>query len=251
MAIPTTRAELVEYCLERCGHPVITINIAPSQIENCIDDALQYWREYAIDGQERTFYVHTITAQDITNRYIIMPENIISVINIFGDNPGSSSGQLFNVDYHITADAILGLTGGGGTGGVSGYFVTKQYLADVNWLMNPAPPFRYRMHNHKLHIDTNWETKFIVGNSLLVECYAYIDPVVYASIWGNWQLRELAQAMVKRQWGDNLRKFNSVALPGGVTLNGEGIYQGAVQEVAMIKENYIDNFGEPLGFITA
>ena len=250
MSIPTSRAELVEYCLERCGHPVISINIAPKQIDNCIDDALQYWREYAIDGQERTFYVHQITSTDITNRFIPMPENVISVINVYGDTPGTSSGTLFNIDYHITADAILGLTGSGG-GGISGYFVTKQCVSDINWLMNPSPPFRYRMHNRRLNIDTNWEAKFAVGNYVMIECYAYIDPEVYAAIWGNWQLRELSQAMVKRQWGDNLRKFSNVSLPGGVTLNGEAIYQGAIQEIAMIKESYIDNFGEPLGFITA
>lgn len=251
MAIPSSRQELVEYCLERCGHPVISINIAPKQLDNCIDDALQYWREYAIDGQERTFLIHQITATDIANRFIPMPANVISVINVYGANAGNSSGTLFNVDYHITADAILGITGGSPGGGVSQYFITKQYLADVNWLFNPDAPFRYRIHNQRLFIDTDWNAKFPEGAYVMVECYAWIDPAVYASVWGNWQLRELAAAMVKRQWGDNLRKFNNVALPGGVVLNGEAIYQGALQEIEMIKESYIDNFGEPLGFITA
>lgn len=252
MAIPTTREELKEYCLEKCGHPVITINIAPKQLDNCIDDALQYWREYAIDGQERTFWIHEITQTDLDNKFFVMPENVISVLNIYGAKPGTATGTLFNIEYHVTADAILGMTNAGsGHGGISDYFVTKQYLADVNWLLNPDPPFRYRVHNHRLYLDTNWDAKFVVGNTVMVECYAYIDPQVYASVWGNWQLRELAAAMVKRQWGDNLRKFTSVALPGGVTLNGEGIYQSAVEEIAMIKETYIENFGEPLGFFTA
>ena len=246
--IPTSRSELIEYCLERCGHPVITINIAPKQLENCIDDALQYWREYAIDGQERTFYLHQVTSTDITNRYITLPENILSVVELYGYT-GGGVGQLFNAEYYITADAILGAAGTGS--GASSYFVAKQYLVDLNWLLNPSPPFRYRIHNRRLHVDTNWSTKFVEGGYIAVECYAYIDPDVYASVWGNWQLRELAQAYVKRQWGDNLRKFNNVSLPSGVTLNGEGIYQSALQEIEMIKSQYIENYGEPLGFFTA
>ena len=108
--IPASREDLKQYCLERCGAPVITINIAPQQIDNAIDDALQYWQEYSMDAQERTFYVHQITQIDIDNRYITMPENIFSVLNVYGASPMSSAGMLFNVQYHITADAILGMT---------------------------------------------------------------------------------------------------------------------------------------------
>lgn len=251
MAVPNSRSELADYCLRACGHPVITINIAPSQIDDCINDALQYWQEYAIDGQERTFYVHQITPTDVTNGYITLPNNIISVIELYGYTAASSSGQLFNVEYHLEADAILAMTQAGGGGGVSGYFVAKQYLADMNWLLNPNPPFRYRIHNHRLFIDTNWNTKFPAGNYIVAECYAYIDPEQFPSIWGNWQLRELAAAYVKRQWGRNLSKFVNVNLPGGIVLNGSEIAQEAAQEIEFIKTNYIDNFGEPLGFITA
>ncbi len=111
--IPSNRSELIEYCLERCGSPVITINIAPKQLENCIDDALQYWREYAIDGQERTFYLHQITSTDIANRYITLTDNILSVIEVYG-YASQGVGQLFNAEYYITADAILGAAGTGG-----------------------------------------------------------------------------------------------------------------------------------------
>lgn len=246
--IPSSREELKQYCLERCGAPVITINIAPQQIDNAIDDAMQYWQEYSLDAQERTFYVHQITATDITNRYLTMPDNIFSVLNIYGASPMSSAGMLFNVEYHITADAILGMTQAGSGSGASSYFITKQYLADMNYLFNPDAPFRFRIHNKRLHIDTNWSTRFREGEYVMVECYAIIDPMAWVGIWGDWRLRELAAAMVKRQWGDNLRKFANVPLPSGVVLNGESIYQSAVEEIAQIKDEYIYKFDEPLGF---
>lgn len=246
--IPNSRETLKQYCLERCGAPILTINVADVQLENAIDDALQYWQEYAIDAQERTYYVHQITTQDVSNRYLTMPSNIFSVLQVFGASATSSAGTLFNVQYHITADAILGMTQAGSGAGASSYFITKQYLADMNFLFNPDANFRYRIHSRKLYIDADWDLKFKVGDYVMVECYAIISPSEYTSIWGNWQLRELAAAMVKRAWGDALRKYVNVSLPGGITLNGEAIYQDAIQEIAMIKSDYVQQFGEPLGF---
>ncbi len=247
MAI-TSRQDLMDFCLRKCGYPVITINIAPEQIDDCIDEALEYWREYAIDAQERVFLPHQITATDITNKYFTLNDNILSVVNVYGVKPNSNSGQLFSLEYHITADSIINLTQS--KGGIEQYFTTKQGLADINWLLNPEPPFRFRIHNHKLYIDSNWDTRIIENNYIMVECYAYI-PDTNTSIWNNWQLKRLAAAYVKRQWGSNLSKFSNVALPGGVILNGTQIYEEAVQEIAMIEQEFVVNFSEPLGFITA
>ena len=109
MAI-TSRQDLMDFCLRKCGYPVITINIAPEQIDDCIDEALEYWREYAIDAQERVFLPHQITATDITNKYFTLNDNILSVVNVYGLKPNSNSGQLFSLEYHITADSIINLT---------------------------------------------------------------------------------------------------------------------------------------------
>lgn len=247
MALPTDRASLIEHCLRKCGKPVITINIAPEQLEDCISDALQFFQEYNLDAQERTHYVHTITQTNKDNKYIELPDNIISVVGCYGWNNTSLSSNLFNAEYYITADAILGLTGGGN--GLEQYFLTKQALADMNWLLNPTPPMRFRIHTRRLYIDMDWD-KFTVGNTVLIECYAYIDPNVYQSIWSNWQLRDLAAAYVKKQWADNIRKFNGI-LPSGLQLNGEGIYAEAVRDIEEIKSQWIMSFSEPLGFYMA
>lgn len=249
MAIPTNRASLIEYCLRKCGKPVITINIAPEQLDDAIDDALEFFREYDIDGQERSYYIHTVTQQDRDNMYITLPDNIISVIQLYGTKQASSSGQLFNDTYMIMANTIIGLTSGGGSG-IENYFMAKQKLADVSWLLNPDSPFRYRIAQHKLFIDTDW-SNFAVGTKLMVECYAWLDQDIYLAVWGNRQLRELATALIKLQWGDNLTKYNGVALPGGVTLNGEFIYQEAAQEVERLKSTWQMNYEGPLGFIMA
>lgn len=249
MAIPTNRASLIEYCLRKCGKPVITINIAPDQLDDAIDDALEFFREYDIDGQERSYYIHTVTQQDRDNMYITLPDNIISVIQLYGTKQASPTGMLFNDTYFITSDLILGMTSGS-SGGLENYFIAKQKLADIGWLLNPDAPFRYRIAQHKLFIDTNWDN-FAVGTMLMVECYAWLDPDVYASVWGNRQLRELATALIKLQWSSNLIKFPNIQLPSGQSLNGVFMYQEASQEVERLKSEWQSMYSEPLGFIMA
>lgn len=250
MAI-SSRTELKDYCLETNGAPIVTINISETQLNNCIDDALEYFQEYALDAQSSEFYQHTLTAQDITNMYIELPDNVLSVIKVYGHSTMSSSSALFSAEYHIASDIILAMVGSsGGSSGVSNYFISKQALADMNFLFNPDMQFRYRVNNRKLYIDCDWQTKFIEGNKIMVEVYAFIDEDVYSKVWNSRQLKDLAAAMVKKQWGSNLTKFNGVALAGGVTLNGQMILEEAIQAIAEIKDD-IYQFQEPLGLLIA
>lgn len=245
----TNRADLKTYCLETNGAGIHTINITENQLNHCIDDALQYFQEYALDAQERIFYVHTLTGTDITNMYITMPDNILSVVKVYGQSTMTSSSALFSAEYQIASDIILHMVSGNGAG-ISNYFISKQALADMNFLFNPDMPFRFRVNNSLLYIDCDWEAKFIEGNKIMVESYAYIDEDLYSKVWNSRQLKDLAAAMVKKQWGSNLTKFNGIALPGGVVMNGEMILQEAISEIQTAKDD-IFQFQEPYSFLVA
>ena len=73
-----------------------------------------------------------------------------------------------------------------------------------------------------------------------VECMVKPSPDVYPDLWNDLWMKKYATALVKTQWGRNLTKYNQVNLPGGITMNGDQIYQQATDEIREI-EQFIDN----------
>ena len=65
MAKPTTRQELIDYCLRRLGAPVLEINVDDDQIDDLVDDTIQFFNERHFDGVERMYLKHKITTADI------------------------------------------------------------------------------------------------------------------------------------------------------------------------------------------
>ena len=85
-------------------------------------------------------------------------------------------------------------------------------------------------------IDTDWDKTFNAGSYVVAEAYAILDPSEYPEVWDDMFLKKYTTALIKRQWGENMKKFGGIQLPGGVTLNGDQIFQEAVQEIAQIEE---------------
>ena len=108
MAQPTSRTEFKDYCLRKIGFPVIEVNVEDMQVEDRVDESLSYYWDYHFDGSERTFYKWTITADDITNRYLTVPENIIGVVRIFDIGDALSTNNLFNIRYQIALNDFEG-----------------------------------------------------------------------------------------------------------------------------------------------
>ena len=65
MAKPSSRQELIDYCLRKLGAPVLEINLADEQIDDAVDDALQYFYERHYDGVERMYLKYKITQEDV------------------------------------------------------------------------------------------------------------------------------------------------------------------------------------------
>lgn len=249
MAIPTNRAELKQRILEMLGEPVIKINIADVQLENAIDDALEYWSEFHADAQDRSYIKVEITQADIDNGYVSLPESVMAVLNIL-DPRSNSNLTWMSYEYELLRDTIFGMSSGAGTTGMSGmtpYVVARTYLSEIDMQMRPKVQYDFRYHKHQVQLFDNMSKLFKPGDFMILEVMGYLYKESY-NIWGDKALRKLATAMAKKTWGMNLKKFSGVTLPSGVNLNGDAIYADALQDIEEA-ETYIQGQQEPYGLI--
>ena len=70
MAKPNSRATYIDYCKRSLGHPVVEINVDDDQVDDRVDEALQFYQEYHSDGILREYLKHQVTKADIDNNYI-------------------------------------------------------------------------------------------------------------------------------------------------------------------------------------
>ena len=242
MATPTTKAEFKEYCLRKLGKPVIEINVDDDQVDDRIDEAIRYWYDYHFDGSDKTYYKHQITIEDLANKYITLPENIIGAVRIFqiGD-PSIRADDLFNIRYQIALNDLYTLT----NVSLVPYYMVMEHLALVTEMLVGQQPIRYARHKDRLYIDMDWNT-LRAGSYLLVEAYEIIDPNTWTDAWNDRWLQNYATALIKRQWGSNLTKFTGMSLPGGVQFNGEKIYDDAVAELQKMEDEMISSYSLPV-----
>jgi len=242
MAQPTTRTQFKEWCLRKLGKPVIEINVDVDQIDDRVDEALSYYWDYHFDGTERTFLKHQITADDITNGYITVPENIIGVVNLFpiGSSITASSG-MFNVQYQFVLNNIHDMV----NYNMTNYYMSMQNLQFMEELLVGKQPIRYNRHVNKLHVDTDWQ-RLAVGTWMVAEAYQVVDPTTYGNVWKDRWLQSYASAKIKYQWGANITKFNGMTLPGNIQFNGEQILNDAAQEIQKLEDEMISSYSLPV-----
>ena len=242
MAKPTSRELFKEYCLRKLGKPVIEINVDDTQIEDRIDEALVYWQDYHFDGSQKTYIAHQVTEQDVTNKYVDIPSTINGVINIFNIGDSYSTNNLFNMRYQIALNDLYAFN----TTNYAPYFMALQNVALAEELFVGRQALRYNRHGNRLYIDMAWAEKTTIGEYIIIEAYEGVDPDVYTDAWGDWWLQDYATALIKRQWGDNLKKFEGLTMPGGVTFNGQKIYDEAIDEITKLEQEVISSFSLPV-----
>lgn len=241
MANPTTRAEFKENCLRRLGKPVIEINVDDDQVDDRIDEALAYYWDYHFDGSSKIYYKYQVTSQDIENKYIDMPENIIGVINMFDLGSALGTNNLFNIRYQIALNDLYTLT----SVSMTPYYMALQHIQFLEYLLVGKQPLRYNRHKNRLHIDMDWE-RIGVDNYLIVEAYEVVDPNVYQDVWKDRWLLQYTTALIKRQWGANLKKFQGMQMPGGLTFNGQQIFNEAMDEIGKLENEMIYTYSLPV-----
>jgi hypothetical protein len=255
MATPITdRKTFKDYCLRKLGFPVIEINVDDDQVEDRIDDALQYWQDYHFDGLQKFYYIKRVEQTDIDQKYIDLSNvqdsgnnklEIVGVTRIFPIQDSQSSINMFDLRYQLRLNELYDFT----SASYVNYTLTQQHLRSLELMFTGEVPIRFQRHMQRLLIDWAWgKQEAPVGTTVIAECYANIDPDVYRKVWNDRWLKEYATALIKRSWGNNLKKFNGIQLPGGVTLNGDKIYQEAENEINALHEQMETQYGAPLEF---
>ena len=259
MANPATRDNLKEYALRALGKPVIEINVDDDQLEDRLDEALQYFAQYHYDGIKRTYLKYQYTAADkarmtadtsesvtknsVTttwkegNNFIVMPDSVISVINIFPFS-NKSNMNLFDTRYQLRLNDLYDFS----STSVINYDIVLRHLDFLDHILVGEKPLRFNQHDNRLHIDMDWKNDLNVGEYLVIECYRKLDPETFTDVYNDIYLKRYVTALFKRQWGANLSKFNGVAMIGGVTLNGVEIYQQASQDIEKLETEIRSTF---------
>ena len=256
MAVPNTKSTFKEYCLRSLGKPVIEINVDEDQVDDRIDEALQYFAQYHYDGIERVYLKHAITQAEIdraaTNTsetatdkvdnsitaawtegkgFIPVPDSVMSVVKIF-DFTDKNTTNMFDVRYQLRLNDLYDFS----SESIIHYEMTRQHLDYLDHILVGEKPIRFNQHQNRLYIDMDWSNDLKVGEFLIIEAYRKLNPDTYTDIYDDIYLKRYATALIKRQWGANLSKFEGVQMLGGVTLNGAKLFEEAQADIEKLEE---------------
>ena len=243
MAQPNSRTTFKDWVLRKLGAPVIYINVSDEQIDDRIDEAIDFWRDYHYNGSQLVYMKHQITQEDKDNGYITLPTTILGISGIFNMQSSiSTGGGIFNVQYQFVLNNLEDITGYN----ITNYFMSMQHLEFLQEMLVGRPMIRYNKHVNKLWIDSGSES-IAVGEYIIIEAYDVIDGSTYGDVWSDRFLQNYAAALVKEQWGSNLTKFTGMQLVGGVSFNGEQILSDAREERKAMEEEAVQNL-QPLSY---
>ena len=282
MAKPTTREELKDYCLRQLGAPVLEINVADEQVDDLLDDTIQYFNERHFDGVEKTYLKYKISQEDIdrgrgtgsgtvgvtttgvgivtttgtstniaglgtitsnfyeTSNFIQVPDSVIGIEKIFKFDTSSISGGMFSIKYQLFLNDLYYFN----SVELLQYAMTKTYLEDIDMLLTTDKQVRFNQRQNRLYLDIDWKAQ-TAGNYLVIECYRALDPENYSKIYNDSFVKRYLTAAIKRQWGQNLIKFQGVKLPGGIELNGRQIYDDGQRELDEIRQRMSSDYELP------
>jgi hypothetical protein len=312
----STRDGLKQYALRALGAPVLEINVDDDQVEDRIDEALDYWRLYHYEGIEQIYLKQQIRASEITlsasvagtfdlaenitgatsgataevcrestrvstgtlllvknvtgtftagetingsagstatlssitlreydNRYVEIPDYVWGVTKILSIGQASSSKNIFDLQYQLRLNDLYDLT----STSLIYYKTVMSHLALLDFELNGHQGFRFNRMSNRLYLDANWQTDFILGDYIIVQSYRAMDPTTWSKVYNEPWLKHYVTALLKKQWATNLKKFSGIQLPGGVTLDGDKLYDEATTEIKEL-EDELQNKSAPLDF---
>jgi hypothetical protein len=274
MAKPSTRQGLIDYCLRRLGYPVLEINVDDDQLDDLVDDAIQYFNERHFDGVERMYLKYKISQDDVnrgtakntsgvgivtttatsvdtgagtfsssfyeTSNFIQVPDSVIGIEKIFKFDTSSISGGMFSIKYQLFLNDLYYFN----SVELLQYAMTKSYLEDIDHLLTTDKQVRFNKRQDRLYLDIDWGSQ-TVGDFIVIDCYRALDPASFTQIYNDSFLKQYLTSLIKRQWGQNLLKFRGVKLPGGVELNGREIYDDAEKELQALKQRMAAEYELP------
>jgi len=265
MAKPSTRQGLIDYCLRRLGAPVLEINVDDDQIDDLVDDALQLFQERHFDGVERMYLKYKLSQEDIdrgkakntvgvgivttsatstnisgygtttskfyeNSNFIQIPDSVVGVEKIFKFDTSSISGGMFSIKYQLFLNDLYYFN----SVELLQYAMVKRYLEDIDYLLTTDKQIRFNKRQDRLYLDIDWAAQ-TAGDFIIIDCYRILDPDTFTNVYNDSFLKLYLTSLIKKQWGQNLIKFQGVKLPGGIELNGRQIYDDAIRELEDIK----------------
>ena len=272
MSTPSSRSEFKQYCLRQLGAPVLEINLADEQCEDLIDDGIQFFQERHFDGAARMFLKYQITQGDVdrgkastkagkdstgivtttatapassgistiavdfdwteNSNYLQVPPSVIGVYKVLHfDGANTITNNMFSVKYQLFLNDIYYW----GSTEILSYAMVKTFLEDIEFALTTQKQIRFNKRMDRLYLDIDWSS-VTVGDFLIMECFRVLDPSDYDRVWNDSFLKPYCTALMKRQWGQNLLKFQGVKLPGGIELNGRQIFDDGEKELERIRE---------------
>ena len=273
MAKPSTRQELIDYSLRRLGAPVLEINVDDDQIDDLVDDAIQFYNERHFDGVERMYLKYKITQEDIdrgkaggaggvgiattsatstivgtattfnfyeNSNYLQVPDSVVGVEKIFKFDTSSISGGMFSIKYQLFLNDLYYFN----SVELLQYSMTKTYLEDIDFLLTTDKQIRFNKRQDRLYLDFDWSTQ-TKDTYLVIDCYRALDPANFNQVYNDSFVKQYLTALIKRQWGQNLIKFRGVKLPGGIELNGREIYEDAEREIDTLRSRMMQDYELP------
>ena len=274
MAQPSSREGLIDYAKRQLGFPVLEINVADEQFQDLLDDAIQIYQERHYDGIARMYLKYKITQDDIdrgqarggdstlgittttttstvglsttfdleeNNNYIQMPPSVIGVNNIFKVRSDTVYDGLFNIRYQLFLNDLYAF----GSIDLLQYSMVQTKLEDITFLLNPNVRYRFNIRQDRLYIDVDWAAAVNVDDYFVIDCFRILDPDDFTKVYNDQFLKRYFTALCKRQWGQNLIKFQGVQLPGGIQLNGRQIYDDGERELAEIRARMSSDYEMP------
>lgn len=321
MAHPATRQQLIDWALRNLGDDVIEINVSDEQLEDRLDEALEYFWQFHYDGQEKIYLKHQVVASsvnlttasgdtftlgetiesssggifklvsvsddkftlyftrwsgtlapddtitgltsaaiatltsnaedivsgDIQNGWIPVDDNIHGINRVIPFNQSWSGSQfnMFDVRYQLMLNDMYSLTN------VSMLYYTQvqSHLTMINFFLNPETTFQFSRYQGRLHLNIDWVERVRIGDWLIIEAQGVLDPDTWTKVYNDRMLKEYYTALVKKQWGNNLKKFEGMQMPGGVTFNGQKIFDEAVEEIKELKAEFQSTYQLPVDFL--
>jgi len=239
---PANRQEFKDFCLRRLGAPLLEINVADEQLEDCVELALQYYQDYHFDGTQKTYLAHKVTQDDIDNKSVEIPEKTIGVINIFTVGSAFSTNNLFNIRYQMALNDLFAFN----YGPFAPYYMALQNVALAEEMFVGKQALRFNRHTNRLYIDIAWGEKVQLDEYIIIEGYDTLDPDTYPDVYNDRWLKRYATALMKKQWGENLKKFEGIQMLGGVSFNGQKIWEEATEEITMLENEMITSYSLPV-----
>jgi len=314
-----SREQLKQYALRALGAPVLEINVDDDQLEDRLDEALEYWRQYHSDGVEQIYMKAQIRASEINLttsvaanfvlsekvtgstsgaiaevtrestrvstgtlllvkkvvgtfvagetitgsvsgqtailgttpvvlreydlQYIDIPDLVYGVTKILSIGMASSSKNIFDLQYQLRLNDLYDLT----STSIIYYKTVMGQLALLDLELNGHTLFRFNRRMNRLYLDINWDTDVSFGDYIIVQGYRALDPSQFTKVWNEPWLKHYTTALFKKQWATNLKKFSGIQLPGGVTLDGDKLYDEATTEIKELEDELMSK-SAPLDF---